>query len=317
MRALNDVYLDLDLAPAKPFEVIGFGENAVDWVCSVPMFPLQDSKMRMDSMMRMGGGTIATACAVCARYGLRTRYVGRVGDDEAGQFSRRDLQKEGFDLLLDVMPDTNSHLSLIIVDRVTGKRTILWDRDPKLCYAKGQLQLSKVLDAEFLLLDASDPVASLVVAKEARTAAVQTVLDIDKVSSESEELLSIVSIALPSVSFVRDFAGVSDWKVGLETISEVCSGLVGTTLGEKGAAVIWHKEIVEFPAFPVDVVDSTAAGDVFHGAFVYAIKQGWSLGRSIRFSNVAGALACRQAGARASIPFLEEVYEAVKELHSD
>lgn len=317
MRVLDDVYLDLDLAPAKLFEVIGFGENAVDWVCSVPTFPLHDSKMKMEAMVRMGGGTIATACSVCARYGLRTRYVGRVGDDEVGQFSRSDLQKEKFDLVLDVLPDVSSHLSLIIVDRETGKRTILWDRDPRLSYCKGQLQLQKILDTEFLLLDASDPTASLLVAKEARNRAVQTVLDIDRVSLESEELLSIVSIALPSVSFVRDFAGTSDWRVGLETIDEVCPGLVGTTLGEDGAAVIWQKEFFEFPAHPVGVIDSTAAGDVFHGAFLYSIKQGWSLGRSMRFSNVAGALACRQAGARSSIPLLEEVYEAEKELHSD
>jgi sugar/nucleoside kinase (ribokinase family) len=238
--------------------------------------------------------------------------VGRVGDDDAGEFSRSDLANESIDVVLDVVPEAFSHFSLIIVDRATGKRTIIWDRDPKLRYGEGELEIGDLLETQFLLLDGNDPAASVVAAREARTAAVQTVLDIDRVTQESEELLSLVRIAIPSMSFVREFAGVLDWREGLETIRKICPGLLGVTLGEDGAAVVWEGKIFEFPSFPVDVVDSTAAGDVFHGAFVFAILQGWSLGRCMRFSNAAGALACRQFGARASIPSLEDVLDTEK-----
>lgn len=307
MAGLDEVYLDLDLPSHQPFQVTGFGENAVDMVCTVPTFPQFDSKLRMDSMVRLGGGTIATACALCGRYGLRTRYVGRVGDDEAGKFSKEDLEKEPLDLVLEVVPQARSHFSLIISDRSTGSRTILWDRDERIDYGKGELQLGKLLETQVLMLDASDPGASLLVAEEARSRGIITVLDVDRVTNESEALLSLVEIAVPSRGFVRDFTGVSDWREGLEQVSHLCSRVVVVTLGDEGAAVIWNDRISHFPPFPVEVLDSTAAGDVFHGAFVFGCVQGWSLGRCMKFANAAGALACRRMGARPSIPSLQDV----------
>ena len=258
-------------------------------------------------MTRMGGGTIATACSLLSRWGLRTRYVGRVGEDEAGDFAGKDLAKEQLDLVIDIVPGAFSHFSWILVDRATGKRTILWDRDPRLRYGDGELPLEKLLDTQYLLLDANDPAASLVVARAAREVSVVTVLDIDRVTPESGELLKLVRIAIPNVSFVNEFAGTSDWREGLRIIDKICPGLVGVTLGEEGSALMWEEEICEFSTFPVQVVDSTAAGDVFHGAFIYAVLEGWPLSRCMRFSNAAGALACGRFGARASIPQLEDV----------
>jgi len=312
MSVLNDVYLDLDLPQAGDFEIVGFGENAVDWICSVAEYPPHDSKVRMESMVRMGGGTIATACALCARWGIRTRYVGRVGDDEAGEFSRRDLAREPMDVVMEMVPESVTHFSLIIVDRATGKRTILWEHDPKLNYDRGDIPLEKLLSAQLLLLDVNDPSASVVVSEEARNAGVLTMLDIDRVTPESGQLLSLSRIAIPSRNFVTEFAGVSDWRKAMEIVSRLCPGLLAVTLGESGAAVMWEGEIFEFASFPADVVDSTAAGDVFHGAFAFALLQGWSLEKCMRFSNTAGALACRERGARASIPNLEEVLELEK-----
>jgi len=309
MNTLGDVHLDLDLQRGRRFQVVGFGENAVDLVCEVPRFPRHDSKTRMESMVRLGGGTVATACVLCARFGLRTRYVGRIGDDEPGEFSRGDLAKEPLDLDLHTVPGASSHFSVIIVDQATGGRTIIWNKDPGLRYRAREIPLDKLLETQCLLLDSHDPAASVVVAKAARTAGVATVLDIDRVTSESEELLSLVDIAIPSLGFLREFVGDTEWRGALETLGKLCSGLLGVTMGEQGAAFVWEEEIFEFPSFPVDVVDSTAAGDVFHGAFMFAVLQGRSLGGCVRFSNAAGALACTHLGARASIPSLNEVLE--------
>ena len=87
MHPLNDVYFDLQLTQDRPFQVTGFGENAVDWVCRVPRYPELDSKLPMEPMLRFCGGQIATACSFWARLGLRTRYIGRVGDDEPGRLT--------------------------------------------------------------------------------------------------------------------------------------------------------------------------------------------------------------------------------------
>jgi sugar/nucleoside kinase (ribokinase family) len=307
MSVLEDVFLDLDRPVPGSFEVIGFGENAVDWVCSVSTFPPHDSKVKMDSMSRMGGGTIATACSLLARWGLRTRYVGRVGEDEAGDFALKSLAEEALDLAIEVVTGASSHFSVIIVDQATGKRTIIWDRDPRLAYRADELPLRKLLQTRVLLLDTCDSKASLEVLRHPGAARTFTVLDIDRVTTETEALLSLVRVALPNLSFVKEFTGSSDWRNGLRKMGEICPGLVGVTLGEEGSALLWEDQIYEFSGFPVEVVDSTSAGDVFHGAFIFAILNEWSLARCMRFANAAGALTCCRLGARASIPALEEV----------
>ncbi len=304
---LDDVYLQLELPAGRPFQVIGFGENAVDWVCRVPQFPARDSKVRMERMLQMGGGQIATACSMCARYGLRTRYVGRVGDDELGRFLQRDLGSEPMDIQLDVVPGAFSHHSLIIVDRPTGSRTIIFDRDPRLRYGPGELKRELLVEGQILHVDGNDLEASTQAARWAREAGMKVCIDIDRVQPGVEDLIEATDLLIASRSFVEAFGGRGDWREDLLEVSRVCRGLVGMTRGEQGAALVWEGRIVEFPAFCVEVVDSTGAGDMFHGGFLYALLQGWSLGRCVRFANAAGALACTRLGARAGIPPLEEV----------
>ena len=307
MIPLGDVYFDLNLRGDRRYQVAGFGENAVDWVCRIPHLPQHDSKMRMEEMYRIGGGTVATASSLCSRYGLRTLYIGRVGDDEAGDFSRKDLEAETLDTVIDVIPGASSHLSLILVDRATGKRTIIWDRDEALRYRPGEVRLDKIAEAEVVILDASDAAASVEVTKAARAAGALVVLDIDKAVPEAEQLLQLVDFAIPSAGFLQDFFGAAEWREGMRRLKELAGGFAAVTLGEEGAAAFWGDRLHQFPPYPVTAVDSTSAGDVFHGAFAYSLFQGWSVGKCMRFCNAAGALACTRLGARPSIPSLEEV----------
>ncbi|GAB4115759.1 MAG: sugar kinase [Acidobacteriota bacterium] len=306
---LDDVRLPLELPADRRFQIIGFGENAVDWICRVPQFPAPDSKVRMERMLQMGGGQIATACSMCARYGLRTRYVGRIGDDELGRFLERDLGSEPMDIQLDVVPGAFSHHSLIIVDRPTGSRTIIFDRDARLRYSPGELRRELLVEGQILHADGNDLEASVQAARWAREAGMKVCIDIDRVQPGVEDLVAVTDLLIASRSFVEGFGGRKDWRKNLLHLSQVCPGLVGMTRGELGAALVWDGTIVEFPAFCVEVVDSTGAGDMFHGGFLYALLQGWSLGRCVRFANAAGALACTRLGARAGIPALEEVLQ--------
>lgn len=305
--ALDDVYLSLELPADRPFQVIGFGENAVDWVCRVPHYPAHDSKVRMERMLRMGGGQIATACSLCARYALRTRYIGRVGDDDLGRFLREDLGSEPMDIQLETVPDAFSHHSLIIVDKPTGCRTIIFDRDPRLRYRNGELRRDLITSGQILHVDGNDLKASVQAARWAKEAGMKICVDIDQVQPGVEVLVELTDFLIASRSFVEGFGGGLDWRQNLQRLSQSCSGLVGMTRGELGAAVLWQGELVEFPAYAVDVVDSTGAGDMFHGGFLYGVLQGFPLGSCIRLANAAGALACTAYGARAGIPRLDEV----------
>jgi sugar/nucleoside kinase (ribokinase family) len=308
MGGLDDSFIHLDLPEGRRFQVIGFGENAVDLVCRVPQFPVQDAKIQMEEKRHMGGGTIATACTFCARFGLRTRYVGRIGDDEIGEFALRDLEKEPMDVQVETIRGASSFYSVIIVDRPTGSRTILWDRDPKLLYKQGDLRRELLTEGQILHLDGNDPHASVQAARWAKEAGMTVFLDIDKLLPGADELLTVVDFAIPSQGFVQLFSRSGDWREGLRAVGNCCPGFVGVTLGEKGAAALWNDEIREFPAFPISVVDSTGAGDIFHAAFIFAILNGWSLGQCMRFSNAAGALGCTRLGARVGIPAVNEVY---------
>jgi sulfofructose kinase len=312
---LNEVKISLNLSKNRNYQVIGFGENAVDQVCKVPGFPEHDTKVQMEKMLMLGGGTIATACSLCARYGLKTRYVGRVGDDDKGDFARREMDAEPMDCVIEVVPNASSHFSLIIVDRPTGGRTILWERDPRLLYAEGELNPKALLEGQIMHLDGNDVSASIQAAIWARESGMKIFLDVDKVQDNVGQLLSRVDFAIPSIEFVKKFSGMEDWREGLRIVKEYCPGLVVVTLGEQGSAVLWNGDIHVYKAFPIKTVDSTGAGDVFHGAFIYGMVQGWSLERCMKFSNAAGGLACTRLGARSAIPTVEEVLALERTYH--
>lgn len=304
---LDQVFFDVKWPRNRPLQLVGIGENAVDWVCMVPHYPEHNTKIQMEALFKMGGGQVATAAAMCARYGLRVRYVGRVGDDEIGQFSLQDMRKEPMEVCVDVVPDAFSQFSVIIVDRVTGERTIIWDRDPKLQYLEHEIRREAIVDGQLLHIDGHDQAAVIKAARWAHKAGMKVSIDIDKVQPGVEELLELVDFVLPSQHFVMQFAGTKDWKSGARTLATVTPGFIGITCGSAGSAALWDDEIIEVPGIQVTAVDTTGAGDVFHGGFAYGLFQNWSVERCLRFANVAGALSCTRLGARAGIPTLDDV----------
>ncbi len=308
MQDLDQIRFDIDWPSGRPFQVVAFGLNAVDTICVLPGYPEHGSKSRIRQRYTLGGGQIATAAALCGRFGLETRYVGRVGDDANGRFSLDDLRQEPMDTsYVDVVPGAYSQFAIILVDLPTGERTILWDRDPHLIYKAGELKREAIVEGQLLHLDGHDVQASIQAARWAREAGMTVTLDIDKVLPGVDELLSLTDFAIPTLDFVREVSPDGDWRTGLLTLAEMVPGHVMVTRGKKGAALLWEDKIVSLPAFTTRALDTTGAGDVFHGAFVYALFQNLPVVQCVRFANAAAVLACGKYGARASIPALEEV----------
>lgn len=312
MASLDEARFDFQLPTDRPFQLVGVGLNAVDWIVQVPSYPAHDSKMAIDAMHRLGGGQTATACALCARYGAATRYIGRVGSDDIGQFSRRDLEKEPMEVDLETVEGAASQYAVIIVDRETGERTILWHRDPALLYTEGELDRDKVVSGRILHLDGHDLQASIQAARWAHDAAMAVSLDIDRVQSGVEELLPLVDFLIPTTHFVTALTGNEDWREAVAEAQRISGGFVAVTRGRKGVAALWEGRLFDVAGFPVRAVDTTGAGDVFHGAFLYGVLQGWTVGACLRFSAAAAALACTRVGARAGIPPLDEVRRLVR-----
>lgn len=312
MDKLDKIFLKIQWPQKRKFQLVGMGLNAVDWICSLPHYPHHNSKVEIEGLHKVGGGQVATASALCARYGMKVRYIGRVGDDEIGEFSLNSLGQESMDIsCVHVVPGAISQFAIILVDRPSGERTILWDRDPKLIYQEGELKREWIVEGQLLHLDGHDQQAAIQAAKWAKEVGMRVSLDIDKVQPGVEELLRLTDFLMPTESFVQSFSGEKDWKKGLKIVAKLGSLLVGVTRGKHGAAVLWEGKIFEVPGIQVIALDTTGAGDIFHGALLYGILQGQNLSHCLRLANVAAALSCTRIGARGGIPQLEKVLEMV------
>lgn len=307
-QPLDHEFFNVQWPSGRAWQVVGFGLNAVDWICTVPSYPEHNTKMRFKSLIQLGGGQVATAMSLCARYGLQVRYVGRVGDDPVGQFSMESLSKEPMDLSgVEMISGSGSQLSIILVDEPTGERTIIWDRDDRLIYGPADVPRDIIVSAQLLHVDGHDEDASIQAALWAREAGMKICLDVDKIQPRVEELLRLCDFAIPTIGFLQRFTGQLDWREALLHVDRITPGFTAVTLGKDGCAAVWQGEIYEIPGFSITSVDATGAGDVFHGAFIYGLFHNWSVHKILRFSNAAGALSCTRIGARGGIPTLEEI----------
>lgn len=304
---------NLSFPKGKPFDVVGMGLNSVDFLCVVPEFPKLNSKMKILQSSKQGGGQVATAMVALSRWGVKTRYIGKVGGDELGQFSLNSIQQEGVDVSsITIEPNTPNQFAMIIVDRLSGERTILWDRDERLRYCEGELQKEEICSGRILHLDGHDIRAAIQCARWAKEEKIPTVIDLDKVEPLTSELIKEIDFVVTSGRFPTLFTGISDRKKALIELQKHTHGFLCVTLGHEGAIALVEKEFFHVKGFEVKAVDTTGAGDVFHAGFIYGLLQNWEIVEILRFANAAAALKCRDLGGRRGIPPLEEVQKFLR-----
>jgi sulfofructose kinase len=284
-------------------EVVGVGENATDIVMRVKVFPAPGGKERIEAVTRLAGGSVATALVACRRLGLRVRYLSSVGEDEAGRFQFASLRREKLDLsYFRRVRGAHSRVSHIVLDVTTGERVVLWERDPRLDLRPADMPPQVLEGAQAVHLDASDLAASIRLARLARRRRIPVLADLDTVSPGLERLIPLIDYLIASSDFIAPATRERDPFRALERLAgESCGRLVGVTLGRDGALVYFEGRFHYSPGFRIEAVDTTGAGDVFHGAFVYALVRGWSLKESLEFSNAMAALNSTKLGARGGI----------------
>jgi sulfofructose kinase len=284
-------------------DVVGVGLNATDTVMLVREFPALGGKERVVSVSQQAGGQVATALVACQRLGLRTRYIGKVGDDEAGRFQLESLRKEGVDVrLVRVARRAPTQFGTIIVDQKTGERTVFWDRDPRLTVTPSEVTPRAFASSSVLHLDGCDVEAAVKAAVLARRAGAQVVADLDTVYKNVERLFPHLDYLIASANFLPAVTGQDDPFRVLEYMArEYRVRTPGMTLGRDGALVLWQSRYLYSPGFVVETVDTTGAGDIFHGAFIYGLVKGWEMGRILDFSNAMAGLNCTRLGARGGI----------------
>ena len=296
----------------KMFDVIGLGASACDFLGVVPHYPAMDERLRMLEVHRQGGGEAATAMVTLSRLGMNASYVGKVGDDEMGRFIVGEFKREGVDTSHVVVERGGlSVFAFSIVDKETGKRTILWHKQLK-PLAPDELDEEFMLSAKILHVDYHEPEAALAAARWFREAGKTVVLDIDTVDSQLQKMVRLADVVIGSETFAKRIGSGGDYFRAAEKVSSLGPETTVFTLGEKGCLCRSKGEAFVQPAFEVDVVDTTGSGDVFHGAFIYGILHNWDLRKTAEFSNAVAAMKCRKVGGRAGIPSRKEVDEFLK-----
>ena len=296
---------------SRPFDVVGFGLNSIDLVAVVAEFPACNTKQRMQRAARLPGGQMATAVATCARLGWRARYVGRFGADDLGTASRESLIADGVDVSASqTMAGATNQFAIVLVDARTGERTVLWDRHPALNMEPGDVSREAVTSGRMLIVDCHQTAAAAQAARFARAARVPTIIDVEKVRPGMADLLQNIDVIIAAEEFPAALTGHEELGRSLGIIArDFGASVVCVTLGAKGSLAWCQGREVRTPAFPVDCVDSTGAGDCFRGAFAAAClgMPDGDIEDVLSYANAVAALNCRALGSRGALPTPDEV----------
>ena len=288
-------------------DLVGVGLNATDTLIPLASYPARGSKTEYRSVSVMPGGQTASAVVACQSWGLSTRYVGRLGDDDAGRLHQREFARTGVDARIVEVPGAASPQSLIVVD-AGGERTVLCRRDDRLLLQPADLDKSWIVNARALHVDGYETAAAAQAARWAREAGIPVIADLDETYAGVEDLLQSIDYLIVSRDFPGRLTGEANLERALRRMHERYGcRLTAATLGEDGVLAWDGARSYLHPAFRVPVVDTTGAGDIFHAGFIYALLQGWTLERQLDFACAAAALNCTCSGARGGIRTVEEV----------
>jgi sulfofructose kinase len=296
-----------EVAKIEKVDLVGVGLNATDTLIRVAHYPARASKVDFLSTTVLPGGQVATAVVACRQWGLRTRYVGKLGDDPAAAIHRAEFARLGVEAHLVTASGCSSPQSFILVDD-SGERTVLCKRDPRLSLRPEELQRDWIVNSRALHVDGHDTAAATQAATWARAAGIPVIADLDELYPRVESLLRNVDYLIASRDIPGRLVGDNDLKKSLPAVhTRFRCRLTAATLGHEGV-LAWDGEQFHYaPAFLVEVVDTTGAGDIFHAGFIFGLLQGWSLQKQLEFACAAAALNCTAAGARGNIQAVEQI----------
>jgi sulfofructose kinase len=290
-------------------DLVGVGLNATDTVIPLEHFPARGSKTEYRNMTVLPGGQVATTVVACQQWGMSTRYVGKLGDDDAGALHRKAFASAGVETQIITVAGGSSPQSLILVDS-DGERTVLCRRAEGLVLEPGDLDREWIVNARALHVDGYDTAAATAAARWARAAGIPVIADLDELYTGVEELLESVDYVIVSRDFPGRLTGESDLEKALLLMQQRYGCLLAAaTLGPDGVVAWDGKRLHYTTAYDVPVVDTTGAGDIFHAGFIYGLLQGWPLDRQLDFACAAAALNCMAVGARGGIRTVERIEE--------
>jgi len=285
--------------------ILGVGLACLDYLfLSPPVAPGQGGPLR--DYCVQGGGVIGTALVAAARLGAHAELWSWVGDDAPGRLVLSELAKEGVATQnVETVAGARTPVSFVQVDEETGERTIYHGPYLAVPAAQTAALLGRKFEFDAIVVDAYWPEASARAAERARRAGIPVVGDLCPTKALSD-LTNLITHLIAPKSCAERLAPDDTWEARLTALTAQGPPFAAVTVGEEGCYYLNGGKLAHQPPFSVPVVDTTGAGDAFHGAFAYALGRGWPEDRAMTFASAVGALTCRALGGRTAIPNLEE-----------
>jgi sulfofructose kinase len=294
-------------------QVIGLGMCTLDVLLRLKDMPSWEHGTRISEFRIDGGGPVGTAMVTSARLGAKVGFIGTAGNDESAEIKLRTMVEAGIDLShLARRPYPDDQVIIVHVHSDTGERVFSGvgnlQREP---LSIDELDKDYITSAEYLHLDGFHFESALQSAKWMREAGKKVVLDGHKTSGSVGkhlcDLIEYVDVLISGSGFAKALTGISDINEAGKKILDLGPSIFVQTEGEDGSWTITADECFRTPAFKVDVIDTTGAGDVFHGAYIVGLLKGWNLEQIALFSTAVSAIECTKLGGRIGIPNFDEV----------
>ncbi|MDD3546504.1 MAG: PfkB family carbohydrate kinase [Kiritimatiellae bacterium] len=298
-------------------KITGVGYCGMDYLCIVPSVPHDDKVEIVDSLIQ-GGGPAVTAVVAAARLGAGAAFCGVVGDDERGRQILRGLKDEGVRTNgVKVRKKAESPAGFCWIDRQSGKRSIAWTKGSARPLAPREIDRAVICASDLLHLDGHHARAALAAAKIARGNGVTVSVDAGTLMPGIEDVLALGEIIIASARFAALFTGLRSPAAAVRKLFLPGCRFAGITLGKRGSVGFDGKRIFRCPPYEVPaVVDTTGAGDTYHGAFAFAAAQGRPWEDCMRFATVVAALKCTRLGGRTGIPNLRTAERHLKKFET-
>lgn len=299
----------------KRWDIIGIGVVAVDDLLYLDHYPQPNEKIHVVMEKRQGGGLTGTALVAAARQGAKSAYCWRLGNDDLSVYSLQELEREGVDTSpCQFWVGNNPSHSIILVDMSSGSRTVLSNikgvEEPDCLVITEDL----IASSRVLFIDHLAHQAGLQAAGFAHANGIPVVGDLESVTlPEMDSFLNMVDHLIISI----DIAGAITQKQKVEEmVWELASPQRAACVVTAGAQGCWYSEyggiVYHFPAYRVNVVDTTGCGDVFHGVYAAALARGESVSRAVQLASASAALKATHPGGREGIPDLVSVEKFIK-----
>jgi len=292
------------------FDVIGVGVNVVDVLLRTPPDKVPvGGKYEVEDLIIQGGGPAATATCVCSSLGWRTGYVAKMGENILSQIARFEYQSRGVlpDFFSDV-PSARPCIAMVQIDYQTAERTIFYNLDDYQSLFPSELPLESIKEASVLIVDGYEPDAAEAVLKAVEGTACRSVLDLE--SGEPENLRHLIALGtdviLPMAT-ARTLTGQETPEDVLQDLAGMSGGQLVVTDGILGSWALTPEGVIHQKAFPVDAVDTTGCGDVFHGAYAAGLLEGMNLVERLEFAAWMSSIAACHVGGRAAIPSRKQI----------